>query len=157
MCKQEVKVEVIPSSGSTIVNSTNCISLSPWSPHHLFRFPGEVGWEILVKNIFCSIILLVGLNRMNYDTVKFYRAVHLQYRIHPTWISCLLPSLKHLGVLALDQSTPGSLLGGVAEGNRHLEWNQAERIEIYATLLHQGQYSNNPDNLESHLQPHLAS
>src|SRR6266478_563667 len=131
MCEQEAKVEVI-SSGSTIVNSTNCISLSPWSPHHLIRFPGEVGH--------CQI----------------YRAVHLQYRMHPTWISCLLPSLKHLGVLALDQSTPGSLLGGVAEGDRHLEWNHAERIEIYATLLQQGQYSDNPDNGESHLQHHLV-
>lgn len=76
--------------------------------------------------------------------------------MHPTWISCFLPALKPLEVLALDESTPDSLLGGGAEADRHLEYTHAERIEISATLLQQDQYSDNPDNGESHLQHHLV-
>ena len=82
--------------------------------------------------------------------------MNLQYKMHPTWISCLLSAVQHVQVLDLHQSTPDFLLGGGVEGDRHLECNYAGRIEEYATLLQQDQYSDNPDNGESHLQHHLV-
>ena len=66
---------------------------------------------------------------------EIYRAMHLQYRIHPTWISCLQPAVQHVEVPGLDQSTLGSPPGGVAEDDRQLECNHGGKIERYATLL----------------------
>src|SRR5258708_35979441 len=54
---------------------------------------------------------------------EIYRAMHLQYRIHPTWISCLQPAVQHVEVPGLDQSTLGSSPGGVAEDDRQSECN----------------------------------
>src|SRR6266436_2510111 len=62
--------------------------------------------------------------------------MHLQYRIHPTWISCLQPAVQHVEVPGLAQSTLGSPPGGVAEDDRQLECNHGGQIERYTTLLH---------------------
>src|SRR5260221_605294 len=43
----------------------------PWSPHHLFCFPGEVRREILVENILCRVIFPVclGKNELRYHEI----------------------------------------------------------------------------------------